>query len=87
MGRMVRKQFYIDEDLESALERYSAESGLPQAALVRTALERFLQEVREEAARSEAWGQVVTGMEEAAALPPRASGRTWKREDAYPGER
>ena len=87
MGRMVRKQFYIDEDLESALEEYSAESGLTQAALVRTALERFLRDVREEAARAEAWERVVAGMDEAAVLPSRPGGRMWKREDAYPGER
>lgn len=42
MGRMVRKQMYLDEGVEHELELAAARLGLSQAEIMRRALERFL---------------------------------------------
>lgn len=39
---MVRKQLYLREDQEQRLKRRARELGLPEAELVRLALDRFL---------------------------------------------
>ena len=41
---MIRKQIYIDDDLERRLKRLAAISGEPEAVHVRAALRAFLHE-------------------------------------------
>jgi hypothetical protein len=42
MGRMVRKQLYIDAELDEALSARTAATGESQAGIVREALGRYL---------------------------------------------
>ncbi|MGH3664566.1 MAG: CopG family transcriptional regulator [Egibacteraceae bacterium] len=39
---MIRKQVYIDDDLERALKRLAAQTGRPEAEHVRAALRRYV---------------------------------------------
>jgi hypothetical protein len=43
---MIRKQIYIDEDLEQGLKALAARSGKPEAAHVRAALREYLEAQR-----------------------------------------
>lgn len=46
---MLRKQLYIDEDLNAGLRMLAARTGLSEAEHVRAALRRYLQEDRQNA--------------------------------------
>ncbi len=45
---MVRKQVYIDEDLESSLKVISAQTGRPEAEHIRQALRDYVEKLRSE---------------------------------------
>lgn len=82
MGRMVRKQIVLGERLERELADKSAELGVSQSELVRTALERFLADDAEER-RMAAWRDFVRMTEEDVAAGTGSGGRKWTREELH----
>ncbi|MBF4509203.1 MAG: ribbon-helix-helix protein, CopG family [Aeromicrobium sp.] len=82
MGRMVRKQLYIDDKQEAALKRHAKERGVTEAELVREALDVYLAQV----ARGEAdaaWERIMELSERQAAKGPVPGKRDWTRDELY----
>ena len=82
MGRMVRKQLYIDDEQEAALKRYAKERGVTEAELVRDALDRYLTEIAREEGDA-AWARIMAFSEERAAMGSVPGKRDWTRDEIY----
>ncbi len=84
MGRMVRKQLYIEPEQDELLKRLSKELGVTEAALMRRALDSLV-EPGEEDARQRALQELFAFIEERMQrfkdVPQ--TGRTWTREELY----
>jgi predicted transcriptional regulator len=87
MGRMVRKQLNIDEDLDAALSVAAQQRGVSQSQVVREALAAWVAAEQDSGReRNEAWSRIEATLEAIVAQGPLPGGpfeRTWKREDAY----
>ena len=82
MGRMVRKQLYIDDEQEAALKRCARERGVTEAELVRDALDRYLADVEREESDA-AWARIMALSERQGAKGPVPGKRDWTREEIY----
>lgn len=84
MGRMVRKQFCIDDELDAALAETAARLHVSQGEVVRRALRSEIERSAVDA-RHAAWLRSKKRLEEWAALGPvpGGRGRTWTRDDLY----
>jgi hypothetical protein len=87
MALKVRKQVYIEPEQEAQLKRITQATGVTEAALIRQALRQHLQPPRSPRLADEAWAEIEQFFAARAALPRTATGRTWRREDAYTGRR
>ena len=86
MGRMVRKQVYIEGRQEALLKRMAQTQGVSEAELIRLAIDRQMNGVltRSMPADRAAWEQAHHFMLALRARGPLASqARSWKREDLY----
>lgn len=86
MGRMVRKQLYIDDEQDAALKAEAERLGVTQAEVVREAISAWLDEARART-RDEAWADLLKTWAEidaqaAACTEPREPYK-FRREDAY----
>lgn len=82
MGRMVRKQVYIEPEQDELLKRLSKELGVTEAALVRRALDS-LAEPDDEIARQQALQELFAFMRERATMKVPQTGRGWTRDELY----
>ncbi len=82
MGRMVRKQFCIDDELDAQLAETALKLGVSQGEVVRQALRHEFERGVVDARRA-AWERSKKRLLERAALGSVPGGRTWTREDAY----
>jgi hypothetical protein len=84
MGRMVRKQMYMDERLDQELARTAKQMGVSQAEVVRRAVEAFVSDPRgagESLAMRELrewWAKI-----DALGVGSGPEGRTWTREELH----
>lgn len=89
MGRMVRKQLYIDEAQDLFLQREAERQGITQAQLVRRAIDALqcgaISAPREEAIRrmQELWAEIDRRYDEVAGRGESVEFYEFKRRDAY----
>ncbi len=81
MGRMVRKQIVLDEELERELAARAKVMGVSQSELVRRAVSKLLLE--EKGARASAWERARSVMLHAHTLRTGSGGRRWTREEVH----
>ena len=85
MGRMIRKQVYIEPEQEELLKRRSKELGISEAALIRQAIDRLGPDAasgKSPAAR-QAWEEELDFIKERMQLRVPQTGRSWTREEIY----
>lgn len=82
MGRMIRKQLYIDASQEALLKARAAAQGVSEADLVRQALDALLGGTGRPAVAEARWSRLMTMAEERRATTP-SSARTWNREELH----
>lgn len=85
MGRMVRKQVYIESDQDAFLKRRARELRVTEAELIRRAIESFAEQSDRGPTPEEAWAEELAFIEERAKLvaPKSTTGRGWTREELY----
>jgi hypothetical protein len=89
MARMVRKQIYMDAELDRALSARAAARGVTQAEIVREALTRMLVGGADDArAASVARLEVMWAEAQAMGVGSLTGERTWTREELHerPGD-
>lgn len=82
MGRMVRKQLYIEPEQDELLKRLSKELGVTEAELMRRALDSLV-EPGEEDARQRALQELFAFMRARAKMKVPQTGRAWTRDELY----
>lgn len=82
MGRMVRKQVYIEPEQDELLKRLSKELGVSEAELVRRSIDSLV-EPGEETARRQALRELIAFMRERATMKVPQTGRGWTRDELY----
>ena len=82
MGRMIRKQIYIDSDQDDLLKRRAKELGISEAALIRRCIDETASRPTE-SERKKAWQEALAFMEERAKMRVPQTGRTWTRDELY----
>ena len=83
MPTKVRKQVYIDPRQEQTLKRLSRLRGIPEAEIIRRAIDEYTRVVRLPARDLAVWEQeraFIQRLIEAGPVPGR---RTWTREDLH----
>ena len=99
MGRMIRKQVYIEPEQEQLLKRRSKELGISEAALIRQAIDRLGADGDEPPPNRQAWEEAKRVIQERMKLPAwqeelafikqrmqlrvPQTGRSWTREEIY----
>ncbi len=83
MASKIRKQIYIEAEQETLLKRLSSEAGVPEAELIRQAIDQHLQAQRHPRRDLRAWETERAFIKERIAQGPLPVRRTWKREDLY----
>ena len=83
----IRKQVYIDLQQERWLKRRSRKTGIPEAEIVRRALDREMGEAEAAHNRAGLWKEARAFMQKWVEKAPLPGGRTWRREDLYDRKR
>jgi hypothetical protein len=87
MGRMVRKQFFIEEEQAALLKRIARERGVSESAVVRECLRDLARRAQQPEVQvqpdPEAWKRADAFIRKLIAMGPVPGGRTWRREDLY----
>lgn len=82
MGRMVRKQLYLDDRQDRELAARAAQLGVSQAEVVRRAVDRFLADERP-SARARALEALKAGWAESDRRGVGSYGKKWTREELH----
>lgn len=82
MGRMVRKQLYIDASQERLLKARAAATGVTEAELMRDALDLLLSDSGGPRAGDARWHELMSMAEERRKRLP-ATSRTWNRDEIH----
>ncbi len=82
MGRMVRKQLYIDASQEALLKARASAQGVSESDLMREALDALLSGTTSSRSADRRWRTLMSFAEERRVTVPEAP-RTWTREDAH----
>jgi hypothetical protein len=83
MSTMIRKQIYIEPDQNALLKRLSGESGVPEAELIRQAIDNHIRALRHPRRAIKAWEaerEFIAKLMEQATV---SGGRTWNRETLH----
>ncbi len=83
MATKIRKQIYLEPDQEVLLKRLSSVSGVPEAELIRQAIDRHItggQPARHDLQAWESERAYISGL---IAQGPVVGTRIWRREDLY----
>ena len=83
MTTRVRKQIYIDPEQETMLKRLAGETGMPEAEIIRQAIDRHAQSLHAPRRDLRAWSaerEFITRLIEQGRI---SGGRSWRREDLY----
>jgi hypothetical protein len=83
MGRMIRKQIYLDREQDEMLKRRSKELGISEAALIRRCINEVAVQKSAESERQRAWQELFSAMDERAKIHAPQTGRTWTRDQLY----
>jgi hypothetical protein len=79
----IRKQVYIDLRQDRWLKQRSRKTGIPEAEIVRRALDREIRETEANKKRAEVWKEARALIQESTDKGPVSGGRSWRREDLY----
>lgn len=86
MGRMVRKQIYIEPEQDALLKRRAAELGVTESELIRRGIEQVARKPVEPMSDHELWEKELAFMRSRGSLPSAgdtSTGRGWTREELY----
>lgn len=84
MSKSIRKQFYITLEQENRLKQKAEKMGIPQAELVREALDSHTYTVNYNKRNTDKWQEEVEFIKtEMLQKEGSHKGQTWKREDLY----
>ena len=83
MGRMIRKQVYIEPEQEKLLKRRSKQLGISEAALIRQAIDRLGADGDESPSNRQAWEEAKRVIQERMKLRVPQTERSWTREEIY----
>lgn len=86
MGRMVRKQVYIEQEHDELLKRRAAELGMTESELIRRGIEGIGRKAASAPLDEAAWQEELAFIEERARTLPAtgpSSERRWAREEMY----
>jgi hypothetical protein len=82
MGRMVRKQIYINTEQDKELDRRSKELGMSQAELIRQYIDEGTARPTE-SERAKALEELLADMKKRAKIRVPQTGRDWTRDELY----
>jgi hypothetical protein len=80
VGRMKRKQIYLDPDQDRRLRALSRHRGRSESELIREGVDRVL---KEPPVDRTAWERQLAFIDSLIAKGPLKGKRTWRREDLY----
>ncbi|MFN8498355.1 MAG: type II toxin-antitoxin system VapB family antitoxin [Anaerolineae bacterium] len=83
MAARVRKEIYIEPEQAARLKQLAAETGVPEAEIIREAIEHRLVEMEARERRVAAWEAAKEFIRQLMQQGPVEGGRTWRREDLY----
>ncbi len=85
MGRMIRKQVYIEPEHEERLKRRAQQWGVTESELIRRGIEHVTRAPRQPVKDEQAWQDFLAFARSRAELPIAGTGgdRGWTREDLY----
>jgi len=83
MGRMTRKQVYIEPDQDRRLRALSRRRGKTESELVREGIDRVLSTPPLLARNHKAWKEELAFIDRLTKLGPVEGKRTWTREELY----
>lgn len=79
----VRKQIYLEPTQDALLKRIAGATGVPEAEIIRQALDRHLQYGQLPRRDHQAWAVEQAYLAQLVALGPTEGRRSWQREDLY----
>jgi hypothetical protein len=79
----IRKQIYLEPAQETLLKRIAGATGVPEAEIIRQAIDRHLQGVRLPRPHRGAWAAERAYIAQLVATGPAEGKRSWRREDLY----
>ncbi len=83
MGRMVRKQIYIEPQQEATLKRLAQQLGVTEAEMIRQAIDRQMQMFSPPRRDIRAWQKERAFIRKLIQQGPAPGKRTWKREELH----
>lgn len=86
VGRMIRKQVYIEEEHDTLLKRRARELGVTESELIRKGIEQITRSRTSSHRDPRAWQEALAFMRERQRLVgqvPHREGRGWTREELY----
>ncbi|GBD12114.1 hypothetical protein HRbin24_00114 [bacterium HR24] len=83
MGRMVRKQLYIEKRQDEALRERARRLGVSEAALIRSAIDMAMGAAFWPWQDEEAWRQARVYMQKRQNMAAPQATRAWTREELY----
>ncbi|NNJ11670.1 ribbon-helix-helix domain-containing protein [Chloroflexales bacterium ZM16-3] len=85
MATKIRKQIYLEPAQETMLKRIAGATGVPEAEIIRQAIDRHIQRVQVSRRDRRAWAAERDYLAQLVAAGPVAGARAWRREDLYEG--
>lgn len=80
---MIRKQVYLRPDQDQRLKAHARRAGVPEAQLLREAVDRLLGD-RDETVADRIWEEHLAWLEERAATAPPTGGKlVWDRDELH----
>ncbi|HYU18682.1 MAG TPA: hypothetical protein VEQ11_08290 [Chloroflexota bacterium] len=83
MGRMVRKQVYIEPRHDRLVKRRARELGVTEAELIRRAIDQVDRALAALPGDQRAWDEAAAFMQQRARLRAPQTGRAWTRDELY----
>ncbi len=83
MGRMVRKQVYIEPEQEELLKRRARELGVTEAELIRRGVDQMSRVATTPVPDRRAWEEAKAFIKKRAKIVAPQTGRGWTRDELY----
>ncbi|MBA3945786.1 MAG: ribbon-helix-helix domain-containing protein [Herpetosiphonaceae bacterium] len=83
MATMIRKQIYLEPAQNAQLKRISQEVGVPEAELIRQAIDMHLRSLHQLKPDPSVWKAERAFIEQLIAMGPVNGGRRWTRDELY----
>ncbi len=80
---MIRKQIYLESGQNTALKQLARQSGVPEAELIRAAINKHLHATRLVRPNLAVWDEELAFLEQLKEQPQPAAPRTWQRDELY----